>query len=180
MHNRLYSILVIFLFCITIHAQNQFVYLRFDESIDNISLLKRKIAQLRSECDGKFILYYDGKFYQNNEVDILLEQKNFLQNVCNYIPIEENAALSAFFEETLHEIVSQNNLLRGADDDLWSMTFIMHIDDSRDDICQLIDIHSFLKRNIALSFINYTTDTYFEHQSFSDYSKEIQLLLNFK
>ena len=179
MFKRVFCILFCLLFCITVNSQNYFVYLRFERSTDNVYLLKRKVTQLRAECDGNFIFYYDGKFYRNNEVDILFAQKIFLQNVCNYNPVQENDVLSIFFDEMLHENVSKDCLLRGTEDKYWNLIFITHIDDNRNDLCRLIDIHSFNKRKVALSFINYTTETSFEQQTLPSYSEEVQML-NFK
>ncbi len=177
---RLLFILCGVVVCFVLQAQNHFVYLRYDETTNDYSLLKRKISNLKSDCRGKFVLFFDGKIYNDDEVDELFRKMEFLQNTQIYEPIEEENRLFAWFEKTLDERVSKDWRLYGLNDDKWRMTFITYLDASRRDLCQLIDIHGLPNRFSNMEFLLYDEETEITTLSFREYACTVPFVLNFK
>lgn len=179
---RLLGILIGVAFCVLLQAQNHFVYLRYDETTNDYSLLKSKISDFKSKCRGRFVLFFDGKIYSNEEVDELLQQIAFLQNTQIYESVEEEITLSSWFEKTLDEHVAKDGRLYGFNDAQWQMTFITYSDASRWDLCQLIDIHGLPNRLHKLEFLVYDDETRISALSFQEYACPplVPFVLNFK
>lgn len=179
---RLFGILIGVMFCVLVQAQNHFVYLRYDETTNDYSLLKDKISYFKNECRGRFVLFFDGKIYNGEEVDELLQQINFLQNTQIYEPVEESITLSSWFKKTLDEHVAKDGRLYGLNDAKWRMTFIAYSEASRQDLCQLLDIHGLPNRLRRLDFLLYDDDTEISTLSFQEYAcpSLVPFVLNFK
>jgi len=162
-----------------VQAQNQLVYLRFDESTNNVSRIKSEIRQMNRECKGRFVLFYDNHFYEGDNLKQLLQQRRFLSNLEVYKPVTEREILSQWFSKELAESATNESPLVGTYDDKWLMSFILFVDDSREELIRLLDVNGLIKRPVELSFILFDSATELERFSFEEFSANIHPVFKF-
>ena len=160
-------------------ASNHFVYLRFDESTNNVNTIKQHLSNISVATTDTFLLYYDHKLYDLTDFEQLLESRSFLSNLSIYEPIQENQELNDFLKENMGETVNENGIIVGENDGNWEMTFIMSEYSSKDDLIRWLDTNNFRNRQIKVEFIVYDDYTYFYHYDLTEFMNQAKLMLNF-
>lgn len=160
-------------------ADNHFVYLRFDESTNDVSALKQQLATISSATSDTFLLYFDHKIYNHLEFNELIDSKSFLSNLSIYEPIREHQELNTFLEKYIIESVDSYGRIRSENDNTWKMTFILHELSSKDDLIRWLDINNFQNRGIDMQFVTFDDDTYLYYYDLQEFMAQAVFMLNF-
>jgi len=176
-------IINIMLICCSLNAHNSFIYLRFDESTNNVYSIRQKIQELLNSSDDA-VLFYEHQSYDDNKLSQLLDSRDFLSNISVYEPYIETQELCATMEEMLRETTCQNDnklCITGLNDTNWKLYFIIPESAGRKELVRWLDINGLLSRSIILHFITYNQYTDLKMYSFSQFTENIDdlLLLNF-
>lgn len=151
-------LLILLSLSISTYSQNNIVYVRYDMSQGNASLVVSKIGSIIDKTKGRFIVYYS-----NAQTPIICEDKedwmqlrtNILSQQASpdYYAEEDFKNLNNIFEDYFGESVSLDSgmTIIGDNDDKWACTFIlseqMLADNEEVDlICRIISINELSKR----------------------------------
>lgn len=182
MTNRSLIIAIFSLICCSINAQNCFVYLRFDESTNNVSAINQMVQDMIDTHDD-VVLFYNHQSYQGNNLAMLLDSRDFLSNISVYEPYSEMQELCSTMEQLLAEVVIPEGLsidLHGKKDNQWKLYFIVPETAGRNDLIKWLDINGFMSRNISLTFITYDQYTEMNTLSLSQFIENVDDLLVMK
>ena len=124
--------IVLLLLGVVATAQNNFVYVRYDNTQGNPSDIVRIVNRIITDTRGSYVI-----FYSNGDNPILCENAEEWETLSNRILTQQN--LSDFYPE--EEFIEINNLftkyfkeevtigpslsINGTDDSTWSCTFIL-------------------------------------------------------
>lgn len=160
-------------------ADNHFVYLRFDESTNNVNAIKQQLSKISIATTDTFLLFYEHKTYDQLDFNQLLESRTFLSNLSIYEPIQENQELNDFLKGHMGEFVDKDGIIRGKNDVDWKMTFILSEDSSKDDLIRWLDTNNFQNREIKVQFIVFDDNTYLHYYDLYEFMNQATFLLNF-
>lgn len=150
--------LILLSLSISTYSQNNIVYVRYDMSQGNASLVVSKIGSIIDKTKGRFIVYYS-----NAQTPIVCEDKddwmqlraNILsqQTSPDYYAEEDFKNLNKIFEDSFEESVRLNSgiTIVGDNDEKWACTFILSeqmVSDNEDVdlICRIISVNELNKR----------------------------------
>ena len=179
MRKLLLFILCILSFINTVLADNHFVYLRFDESTNDVNAIKQQLSKISIITTDTFLLYYDHKIYDHLDFNQLLESRSFLSNLSIYEPIQEDQELNDFMKANIGEFIDNDGIIRGKNDANWKMTFILSEYSLKDDLIRWLDTNNFQHREIKVQFIVFDENTDLRHYNLYDFMQQTTFLLNF-
>ena len=165
MRKLLLFILCILSFINTVLADNHFVYLRFDESTNDVNAIKQQLSKISIITTDTFLLYYDHKIYDHLDFNQLLESRSFLSNLSIYEPIQEDQELNDFMKANIGEFIDNDGIIRGKNDANW--------------IIRWLDTNNFQHREIKVQFIVFDENTDLRHYNLYDFMQHTTFLLNF-
>lgn len=160
-------------------ADNHFVYLRFDESTNDVSALKKQLSQIAAVTSDTFLLYFDHKMYNHSEFSELMNSKSFLSNLSIYEPIQEYQDLNTFLDKYILESLNSYGDIKSENDNTWKMTFILHELSSKDDLIRWLDVNNFQNREVDMRFITFDEDTYLYYYNLQEFMAQATFMLNF-
>ena len=170
--------IVLFSFCISF-ADNHLVYLRFDESTNNVSAIKQQLSRISIATSDTFLLYFDHKIYDQSEFEKLLASKSFLSNLTVYEPVQESRELNSFLDSHIGEFIDNNGEINGKKDKTWKFTFLLPELSSKDDLIRWLDINNFQDRDIVTQFITFDDETFLYTYDLQEFMAQATFMLNF-
>lgn len=152
------TLLILLSLSVSAFSQNNIVYVRYDMTQGNASLVVSKINSIIDKTKGIFIVYYSNAqtpIVCKDKEDWIQLKTNILSQQASpdYYPEEDFKNLNKIFEDYFGETVSLNSgmTITGDNDDKWTCTFILSDqmlsdDEEVDLICRIISVNELSKR----------------------------------
>ena len=170
-------LMLVFDFALAQSKPNCFIYIRYDYPTNNYSKLHSEIERLYEQTSEKCVVFYDGKFAENQKVRDLIDGRDFLSSTTIYNANAEMESISNFFTRELTERIDKTSTkIYGEGDNRWSIVFIMSKNDEFADLCKLLNVSNIDDRNIDVNFIVYDDNTQIEKLRYSDVASDNNLL----
>lgn len=156
MKKLLFCLLVVFFVTFDAGAKNAIIYLRYDVMSSRSKNIEDEIWHIIEDVDTCF-LFYDQKFYENEDIYTLMNSTLFLRHEIPYEPIVEAEMFNSFVSSRLQEKIDIKNVvsISGSNDGNWMLYFIVNSESDINTLIHIIRASEFEKRKITYRFLMY-------------------------